>query len=108
MRDSFSRRLETLLIQKTLRYKRDEDGSMILFGVFMFLMMLMIGGIAYDLLRNENVRSHLQSLSDTAALAGANLNNTQDPEVVVQDYFNKAGLAGYLKDVKVTQAVNSH
>jgi hypothetical protein len=80
---------------------------MILFGVFMFLMMLMIGGIAYDLLRNENVRSHLQSLSDTAALAGANLNNTQDPEVVVQDYFNKAGLAGYLKDVKVTQAVNS-
>ena len=107
MQGSISQRLKTLLIQKTLRYKRNEDGTMVLFGVFMFLMMLMIGGIAYDLLRNENVRSHLQNVSDTAALAGANLNNTQDPEVVVLDYFNKAGLAGYLKDVQVTQKVNS-
>lgn len=79
---------------------RNEDGSLAIFGVFTFIIILILGGVGVDIVRHEQLRSELQSTLDRAVLAAANLDNTLDPETVVTDYFEKAGLVQYLSDVR--------
>jgi len=85
---------------------RDESGVLIIFGLIIFVLMLMIGGMAVDLMRYESVRAQLQSTADRATLAAASLTQTMDSEAVVDDYFTKAGLIEYLQGVTVQNAVN--
>lgn len=77
-------------------FRRDEDGSMIIFGLFMFVMMLAITGLAVDLMRFETTRAKLQGTMDRAVLAAADLDQTRPPIQVVQDYFAKAGMSSFL------------
>jgi len=88
-------------------FGRDEDGSMIIFAMFIFLVMLMVGGMAVDLMRFETNRSRLQATLDRAVLASASLNQQLDPETVVRDYLDKAGLLENLTYINVTEALNS-
>ncbi|MBL4768245.1 MAG: hypothetical protein JKY94_11100 [Rhodobacteraceae bacterium] len=74
---------------------------MLVFGVYVFLMILMLGGIGIDLMRFERDRTNLQSTLDRAVLAAADLDQTLDPEAVVTDYFDKAGLSEFLISVTV-------
>ena len=74
------------------RFKRDEDGSLIIFGLFAFVMMLLLAGVSLDLMRFEERRTVLQNTIDRASLAAADLNQTLDAKSVVRDYFLKAGL----------------
>ena len=60
------------------RFRREEDGSLIVFSLFIFVAMLMFGGIAVDLMIYENERTHIQNSTDRAVLAAANLNQTVD------------------------------
>ena len=83
------------------RYHKDEDGSLIIFSLFIFIVMLMFGGIAVDLMLYENRRTHIQNSTDRAVLAAANLNQTVDPKVVVQDYLAKVGIHVDQDDVDV-------
>ena len=87
------------------RFARDEDGSLMIFAVYMFVLMLMVGGIGIDLMRFERDRSKLQYTLDRAVLAAADLEQTLDPESVVQDYFDKADLGSYLRDVTVEEGL---
>ena len=89
------------------RFRRDEDGSMVIFTLFLIIMMLIVGGMAVDLMRFETNRSRLQATLDRAVLAAADLDQTRDPESVVRDYFEKAGLLGQLASVTVVQSINS-
>lgn len=73
-------------------FQRDQDGSLIVFSLFMFIGMLMIAGIAVDVMRFENVRVKTQNTIDRAVLAAADLDQTVDPKTVVDDYFVKAGM----------------
>jgi Flp pilus assembly protein TadG len=82
------------------RFRREEDGSIILFSLFLFVMMILIGGMAVDLMRFETRRVHMQNTLDSAMLAAADLTQTLDPEDVVNDYFAKAGYDS--EDVNVT------
>ena len=87
---SVSRRLASSVRQArqlTQAYRREEDGSLIAFSLFIFVVMLMFGGIAVDLMIYENERTHIQNSTDAAVLAAANLNNTVDPKLVVQDHL---------------------
>lgn len=68
--------------------------------------MLMISGMAVDLMRAETQRARLQSTLDRAVLAGASLDQALDSEAVVTDYFTKAGLAEFLTDVDVIPGDN--
>jgi Flp pilus assembly protein TadG len=88
-------------------FRRDEDGSLIIFSLFLLIMMLMISGMAVDLMRAETDRARLQSTLDRAVLAGASLQQTLDSTAVVTDYFNKAGLGSYLTSVVVNQGPTS-
>lgn len=78
------------------RFHKDESGSVIIFGLFMFLIMMMVGGMAVDFMRFENERTRLQGTLDRAILAAADLDQTQGPADVVVDYFDKAGMSDYL------------
>ncbi|MBW7922873.1 MAG: VWA domain-containing protein [Rubellimicrobium sp.] len=88
-------------------FRAAEDGSMIVFALFLFVIMLMIGGMAVDLMRFESVRARLQSTLDRAVLAAADLDQRLDPTAVVYDYFDKDRLLSQLTHVEVTETMNS-
>lgn len=74
------------------RFIRDEDGNLIILGVYTCVLMLMLTGIGIDLMRFERDRSALQYTLDRAVLAAADLEQTKDAKAVVDDYMAKAGL----------------
>ncbi len=88
------------------RFRRDEGGAMIALGIILMVLMLLIGGMAIDLMRTENTRVRLQNTLDRAILAATDLDQTLSPEAVVEDYFDKAGLLEYLETVNVRQGFN--
>ena len=99
-------RLGARIGRSARRFGRDEDGVLVGFGVFLILMMLMVGGLGVDIMRFELTRSNLQHTLDRAVLAAANLNQELDAEGVVNDYFYKSNLSGYLTSVTVDQGLN--
>ncbi len=106
IRDGYVSRLRNVAIRPLRRFARDEDGSLIFFGLVLFVLMIMMGGLAVDLMRYEQRRTALQQTIDRSVLAAASLTQDLDPEAVVNDYFDKAGLLQYLADVRVTQGLN--
>ena len=91
------------VIRPLRSFKRDEEGSLVIFSLFMFICMIMIAGIAVDVMRYENVRVKTQNTIDRAVLAAADLDQTVDPKVVVDDYFAKAGMDILDYEVDVTE-----
>ncbi|MCX7888703.1 MAG: pilus assembly protein TadG-related protein [Rhodobacteraceae bacterium] len=86
------------------QFRRDESGSLLIFGLFCFIIMMLVAGMALDLMRFEERRTLLQNTVDRASLAAADLNQTLAPKDVVKDYFTKAGLTPPKdSDITVTQ-----
>lgn len=73
------------------RFRRDEDGSLIVFALYVFVIMLMVGGMAMDLMRFEAERKQLQNTIDSAVLAASDLKQRADSEDVVRSFFAKTG-----------------
>ncbi|MDQ7069968.1 MAG: pilus assembly protein TadG-related protein [Rhodobacterales bacterium] len=86
-------------------FKRDESGVLVVFSVFFFLIILLVGGLGVDIMRTEMTRTRLQHAADNAALAAADLDQILDPTAVVTDYFTKAGMASYLDGVTVDEGL---
>ncbi|KAA9010256.1 TadE/TadG family type IV pilus assembly protein [Histidinibacterium aquaticum] len=89
-------------VRRLRQMRRDEHGGMIIFSLFIFVVMLLIAGLAVDLLRTETTRTRLQGTLDRAVLAAADLDQELDPEAVVRDYVAKAGLSDHLVEVTVS------
>lgn len=91
------------------QFGRDESGSLIIFGLFIFILMLMIGGLAVDLMRYETHRARLQSTLDRAVLAAASLDQPRTPAEVVVDYFERSNLEAYINpaDIIVTNTLTA-
>ena len=85
------------------RFKKDEEGSLIIFSMFIFLTMIIFGGIAVDLMLYENRRTHVQNSTDRAVLAAANLKQTVPAKEVVKDYLAKVGIAVEDSDIVVRE-----
>ncbi len=88
------------------RFANAEDGTITIFALMMFILMLAAGGIAIDVMRYETQRTQLQYTLDRAVLAAAALNQTEDPEEVVIDYFATSGLENYRLRVDVDEGLN--
>lgn len=88
------------------RFTREELGSMTIFAMTFMMLMIMMGGIAVDVMRYETRRTSLQNTLDRSTLAAASLTQTRSPEAVVDDYFRKAGVLEYLRSVTVTKGLN--
>ncbi|KCV81511.1 hypothetical protein ATO10_11382 [Actibacterium atlanticum] len=77
-------------------FGRNEEGSMLLFGMYIMIAMLLCAGLAIDTIRFEARRMELQNTLDRAVLAAADLDQDVDARAVVIDYFDKAGLSEFL------------
>jgi len=100
-------RLKKLHFDRVLsRFAREEDGALIVFGVYVFLIILLVAGIGVDLMRFERDRSRLQNTLDRAVLAAADLDQELAPNDVVADYFDKAGMSDYLTSVTVDEGLS--
>ncbi len=88
------------------RFGRSEDGFVAPQLLFFFMIMLLVGGVAVDLMRFETRRVAVQNTMDRATLAAASLEQTLDPVDVVNDYFDKAGLEDELDSIDVDEGMN--
>ena len=88
------------------RFFRDEDGALIIFTLMLFVLMIMMGGLAVDLMRFEQKRTKLSNTLDRCTLMAASLTNDLDPESVVRDCVDKMGMSDQLAEVEVTQGLN--
>ena len=88
------------------KFADDQNGSTTVFATTLFMLMVMMGGFAVDLMRYEATRTSLQNTLDRATLAAASLNQSIDGKVIVKDYFAKANLTQYLREVIVTKGIN--
>lgn len=88
---------------------RRDEGSLAVLSVFIFVAMLLVGGLAVDMMRHETVRVRMQGVTDRAVLAATMLghnNGIATPEQLIESYFTSAGLDTYLDDnFAVTQNV---
>ena len=66
-------------------------------------MMLLMAGMAVDLMRFESKRSRLQNTIDSAVLAAANLNQDGDADAIVRDFFEKSGYDGSKVQIAFTE-----
>ncbi|MEP5761770.1 MAG: pilus assembly protein TadG-related protein [Litoreibacter sp.] len=89
----------TRLLDSVSNFRTRDDGAMLVFGLFLFAVMLVASGMAIDFMRHENQRTLLQSSIDRAVLAAADLDQQNDPVAVVEDYLAKSGLTGYTLDI---------
>ena len=92
----------SLLGRPFRRFHRSEDGSLLVFGLFLFATFFLMSGMAVDLMRTENRRTALAQSLDRCALNAAALRQTLDPAAVVRDCVDRDGMLSYLTDVKVT------
>ncbi|WP_299151865.1 TadE/TadG family type IV pilus assembly protein [uncultured Tateyamaria sp.] len=86
-------------------FVRNEAGSMTYFGLGIIMMMLLVGGIGVDLMRNEMERTRVQATLDRAVLAAADLDQPLDAKAVVDDYMAKSGLGHYTVSVNPDASV---
>ncbi|WP_168732907.1 TadE/TadG family type IV pilus assembly protein [Aliigemmobacter aestuarii] len=88
------------------RFASDERGTLTAFALMMTFWMIMVGGLAIDVMRHEQIRTRLQQTLDRSILAAASMSQELDPEDVVEDYFAKADLAEALKTVVPYEGLN--
>ena len=94
------------LIRKSRSFGSDETGALLVFALFLFVLMTMMGGFAVDLMRYERVRTALQNTLDRCTLNASALNQRLDPTGVVTDCVDKAGFSKQLSKVVVTEGIN--
>lgn len=97
----------SLLLAPLRRFGRREDGSLIVFGLFLFATAFLMSGMAVDVMRAENRRAALAQTLDRCTLNAAALRQTLDPTAVVRDCVNREGLLPFLESVTVTSVAGA-
>lgn len=88
-------------------YGKDQTGSISVFALTLFLLMVMMGGLAVDLMKHEQIRVQLQNTLDRCTLMAASIDQRLDAETVVRDCVEKAGLLSQLASVTAVTGENS-
>ncbi len=94
------------LMHKFSLFHRKEDGSLIIFGLYMFVCMMIISGLAFDTIRSEYLRTKVQYTTDRCILAAASMKQTVDAQDICDDYFAKADMEGLAPDTTVIEGAN--
>ncbi|MEM6890991.1 MAG: TadE/TadG family type IV pilus assembly protein [Pseudomonadota bacterium] len=84
-----------------LRFAADQRGGVLVLFTMLMIPMLLLVGFAMELALTEFNRTRLQTTSDSASLAAADLQQSLDSRAVVEDFFEKAGLEDNLNDVRI-------
>ena len=76
-------------------FARNDEGSLTIFSLFMFLLIMLITGMAVDMMRHENERVAIQQTIDTAVVATSSLSQAASTEAeviaLVKEHVAKAG-----------------
>ena len=83
------------------RFGQDQRGTFAVFSLFVFLAMILVAGLAIDLMRHETVRLRMQGVTDRAVLAATSLRETPSSataEQILTAYFAAEGLSAQLGD----------
>ncbi|MEL6913439.1 MAG: Tad domain-containing protein [Pseudomonadota bacterium] len=89
------------------RFRRDEEGGMVIFCLFLFFLMLIMMGLSIDFMRHERLRTAVQNATDRAVLAAAAVDETRPPNVVIDEYLQLQGFKPGQYSVGVGSAVGS-
>jgi hypothetical protein len=76
------------------------DGSATVFALFVFLAMLLVAGVAVDMMRVEHERVRMQGASDRAVLAATMMRENLSgatPEQIVLAYMTSEGLGDFVR-----------
>lgn len=92
--------------RKFTMFRRDEDGSLIIFGLYMLVCMMIISGLAVDTMRAEYQRTKIQYTTDRALLAAASIKQSVPAQDIFDDYFAKAGMKGMAPTATVIKEDN--
>lgn len=85
------------VLRKITSFRSDESGAMAIFVIFIFVFMIMFGGIAVDVVRFEMRRVALQQTLDRAVLAASSMQQkTRTPQEITTEWFQVAGLGDEL------------
>ena len=96
--------------RRARRFRNDEDGAIVAFTLFALIIMLIMGGIAIDVMRHEMERARLQNTLDTAVLAAVGAPYGSKPKDILQDYFAKAETRASLNEISdddIVQTLNT-
>lgn len=91
-------------------FHRREDGSMVIFTIFILAMILMVMGMAVDMMRFENYRVRLQAAVDQAALSASALavcDGADDPRAAALDVLRSRGFGDEVISVNVDRVPGS-
>jgi Flp pilus assembly protein TadG len=88
------------------QFGKDQRGSLTVLTLCLFFLMLIMAGIAIDVMRYETTRTALQNTLDRCTLMAAALDQRLDATAVVTDCVTKAGMAEELQDVQVVAGMN--
>ncbi len=82
------------------RALRREDGGIAVFALFVFVAMLLVAGVAVDMMRIEHERVRMQGATDRAVVAATMLraNGGRTPGEIVSGYLRAEGLEGHVED----------
>ena len=89
------------------RFRKDEDGAVVAFTLYVFVLFMLLAGLGLDTMRHEMERTRLAAVADAASLAGAAAPNNDAAKEVIRDYFAKSGMSDNLQnfgadDVQIT------
>ncbi|MCB1360606.1 MAG: VWA domain-containing protein [Rhodobacter sp.] len=99
MRMRTSKVLDSVRRERPAGFLRSTSGSFSVFSLFVFLAMILVAGLAIDMMRHENARVRMQGVTDRAVLAATMLGNNNGyatPEQLLQSYFAAADLTAQL------------
>ncbi|KPQ07058.1 MAG: Flp pilus assembly protein TadG [Rhodobacteraceae bacterium HLUCCA12] len=88
------------------RFAAASEGSLAVFSLFLFVGLLLVGGVGIDLMRYEQERVRLQAATDRAVLAATSLRQTQDVETVIRDYLARENLEHLIHSIESDEGVN--
>lgn len=88
------------------RFAKDESGAILVLFTMLFALLMIVVGLAMETAMTEYTRTKIQQTTDTASLAAADLEQSIDPQTVVEDFFLKAGLEDSLEEVVITETAS--
>lgn len=87
------------------RFGRDTSGAAVVLGLILFVAMIVVAGIAVDMMRYESERQRVQGTADRAVIAATMLRGNPDgitAEQIVRSYFEAEGLGHLLGPGSIT------
>lgn len=88
------------------KFAKEEAGNVTITSLAFLGALTLLAGVSWDLNSHEYHRVKIQHTADRAVLAAADLDQTLDPQEVVNDYFAKVGYPDLVAQVNVDEGLN--